>query len=162
MERYAVMGAGLMGRVIAKDLIETEPDAVVTLIDFDAGLLKDAAEFIDDPRLSVERVDVGDTDRTAKMLEGCRAVVGALPHRCSMDGLAAAIAARAPIVDLVGSQPERRQELDERAQDAGILVIPGCGVAPDSIQRTLDHHSWEDLQGRSEAFLQVIIENPPW
>ncbi|MFQ5704363.1 MAG: saccharopine dehydrogenase family protein [Gemmatimonadales bacterium] len=154
MKRYAVMGAGLMGRVVAKDLIETEPDTAVTLIDFNAALLEDAAAFIDNPRLSVERVDVGETDRTAKVLEGCRAVVAALPHRRSMDGLTAAIAARAPIVDLVGSHPERRQQLDGRAQDAGILVVPGCGVAP-GLSNVLVTRGVEMLDQVREAVIYV-------
>ena len=154
MKRYAVMGAGLMGRVVAKDLIQTEPDAVVTLIDRDAGLLADAKDFIDDRRLTPEQVDVGKTDRVAKMLEGCKAVVGALPHRYSLDGLTAAITAGAPIVDLVGSEPERRQELDERARDAKILVIPGCGVAP-GLSNVLVARGVEMLDETREAVIYV-------
>jgi prephenate dehydrogenase len=33
MTRYAVFGAGLMGRVMARDLVESEPDAEVALCD---------------------------------------------------------------------------------------------------------------------------------
>lgn len=115
----------MMGRVVAKDLLQTESDAAVTLLDCRAGLLREAAEFIADARLKPEQLDVRETDRAARMLEGHRAAIGALPHRCSLDGLAAAIAAGVPTIDLVGSDPERRQEFEQRVQEVGILVVPG-------------------------------------
>lgn len=154
MERYAVMGAGLMGRVVAKDLLQAESDATVTLFDYSGGCLTEAAEFIADPRLGTEQLDVSETDRAARMLEGHAVAVGALPHRCSLDGIAAAIAAAVPIVDLVGGDPERRQELEQGAVEAGVLVIPGCGVAP-GVSNVLIARGVELLDEALEAVIYV-------
>jgi len=49
--RYAVFGAGMMGRVVAKDLIGSEPDAHVTLLDFSEELLGKASAAIGSDRL---------------------------------------------------------------------------------------------------------------
>lgn len=58
------------------------------------------------------------------------AAVCALPHRFSLDCIVAAIQAKVPLVDLVGEAPEERLTLHNRIVDAGIIIIPGCGVAP--------------------------------
>lgn len=130
MPRYAVLGAGLMGRVIARDLLQAEPDARVTLMDVDEGLLRETVDPLADARLEAVVVDVHDVDEAAHTLAGHDVAVSALPHRCSLAALDVALAARVSIVDLVGSQPEARLELEFRARDAGILILPGCGVAP--------------------------------
>ena len=62
--RYAVFGAGMMGRVVAKDLIDSEPDAHVTLLDFSEGLLGEASAAIGSDRLRVARVDATDHEAT--------------------------------------------------------------------------------------------------
>jgi lysine 6-dehydrogenase len=119
-----------MGQVAVKDLLATETDASVTLLDSDVDRLEEVARLIDDARLTTERLDVGDGSRAVRALEGHTAAIGALPHASSLDGLMVAIAAGVPVVDLVGSKPEERVELDPEARKAGVLVVPGCGVAP--------------------------------
>lgn len=130
MSTFAVLGAGLMGRVVAKDLLDSEPDARVTLLDRDDTLLGGAIEFVAHPGLTATRVDMLDVDLAARTVAGHDAAVAALPHRLSLTALEIAIRGRVPIVDLVGEAPETRVALDERAQAADIVIIPGCGVAP--------------------------------
>jgi len=135
MKRYAVIGASMMGRVIAKDLLETDPDAHVTLLDLDTDLLDQVTELLAslpdvDDRLATQEMDVQDTPRVAQALQGHDAAIGALPHACALDALKAAVQAGISMVDLVGSKPELRRELDGAAREAGVLLVPGMGVAP--------------------------------
>ncbi len=130
MKRYAVLGAGLMGQVVAKDLLETEADAAVTLLDSSEDRLKESATLVDDERLTTERLDVQDTDQAVATLAGHTVAIGALPHARSLESQKIAIAAGVHFIDLVGSYPELRVELDPAAQEAGVLIVPGCGVAP--------------------------------
>jgi lysine 6-dehydrogenase len=135
MKRYAVIGASMIGRVIAKDLLETEPDAHVTLLDLDTGLLDEVTELLAsvedvDNRLATQEMDVRDTARVAQALQGHDAAIGALPHACALDALKAAVQAGVSMVDLVGSKPELRRELDGSAREANVLIVPGMGVAP--------------------------------
>ena len=104
--------------------------ARVTLVDRSKALLADATTFIADGRLRAHQLDVTDAAQAVSALAGHAAVVNALPHRYSLAGLDAAIAASVSIVDLVGAEPERRVALDGRAREANILILPGCGVAP--------------------------------
>lgn len=130
MKKYAVIGAGLMGRVVAKDLLETEFDAQVTLVDIGESILREAAGFIGQKRLMTCQLSITDTDASTEILSQHDVVVCAAPHWLSLPCLEAAIRAQVSCVDLVGEAPEERQALNNRAVEAGITIIPGCGVAP--------------------------------
>lgn len=128
--RYAVFGAGMMGRVVAQDLLASEADATVTLFDRSDELLDDAAERIADRRLTSEACDVKDRDAVARAMEGYGVVIAALPHGLSLSLIESAIASGTSLVDLVGEAPDKRRALDADARAAGSLIVPGCGVAP--------------------------------
>lgn len=130
MKRYAVFGAGLMGRVIAEDLVETESEAEVTLFDVSDERLQEVAASIDCTRLVTRKLDATDTVAGVQAMRGRDVAIGALPHGLSLALIEAAVEAGTDFVDLVGSGPERRAALHDRAREAGCLIIPGCGVAP--------------------------------
>lgn len=130
MPRYAVFGAGMMGRVVAEDLLTSEDSATVGLFDSSEDLLRESADRIGDPRLATEQLDATVRDDTVRALERHDVAIGALPHGLSLNLVEAAIAAKTSLVDLVGEAPEKRRALADEARDAGCLVIPGCGVAP--------------------------------
>jgi lysine 6-dehydrogenase len=130
MNKYAVVGSGMMGRVIAKDLLKTEPTCTVTMLDSDREKLAEVTRFLGDERLTTVRVNVRDLDQLADSLEGHTVTVGALPHAFALDALKGALRAGVSMIDLVGSKPKLRRELDHQASEAGVLVLPGMGVAP--------------------------------
>lgn len=130
MSEYAVIGAGLMGRVIARDLVESEPEATVTLFDINDSLLEEAVRFIGSDHLSTRVLDIGDTAAATAALENHHVAIGALPHSMSYPATVAALRARVSYIDLVGEAPEPLIALHEQAVDAGCLIIPGLGVAP--------------------------------
>jgi lysine 6-dehydrogenase len=159
MSKYAVVGASLMGRTIAKDLLLSETDARVTLLDLDVELLEEVTGLLAQhpgigARLTTGRIDVRDLDRTAAALAGHDAVVGALPHACALYGLEAAVLAGVPMVDLVGSKPVLRRELDSSAREAGVLIVPGLGVAP-GLSNVLVARGVEMLDEAHEAVIYV-------
>lgn len=130
MKKYAVWGAGLMGRVVVQDLVETEADAEVTLFDVSDRLLRETVELVGGSRVTTRKVDVGDRSKTIEALRGRDVAIGALPHGMSLALVESAVEAGTALVDLVGSGPEKRAMLHERAKEAGCLIVPGCGVAP--------------------------------
>ena len=69
MTRFTVFGAGMMGRVVADDLLSSDADATVALVDRSEALLAEAVESVDDSRLSTGLVDA--TDRGAAVGVGC-------------------------------------------------------------------------------------------
>ncbi len=68
MTVYAVVGTGLMGRVIARDLLDSEPDASVVLSDRDPQRLRDTAAQLQSARATTRPVDLPNADDTARGL----------------------------------------------------------------------------------------------
>ena len=130
MKKYAVFGSGMMGRVVAKDMIDTEPDAEVFLYDGNQNALEKAAKFLNSSRVSTQKLDAKDSSELARALKGKDVALGALPHGLSFGLVEASVGAGTSLVDLVGSGSWKRAPLHQRAKDAGCLIIPGCGVAP--------------------------------
>lgn len=164
MKRYAVIGAGMMGRVIAQDLLNTEADSSVTILDSDVEKLNDLARFLDEERLTTKPLDVRDGDRAAEALEGHVVAIGALPHAFALDALKGAVRAGVSMVDLVGSKSELRRELDGAAREAGVLIVPGLGVAP-GLSNVLVARGLEWLDEAHEGVIYVgglpVERTPP-
>lgn len=130
MVHYLVMGAGKMGVVLAKDLIESDPECQVTLADIDFERLGRAAEFIGSDRLLPLQRDIEDKNQRMEVMEGKDVALCALLHEHSMMSLDTAVAKGVHYIDLVGEAPLERMEYDSRAKEKGIAVISGLGVSP--------------------------------
>jgi len=164
MKTYAVLGAGMMGKIIAKDLIDSEQDAVVNLFDIHSELLHTAEKFINSDRLTIRHLDITCSDKAVAALAGNTAAVSALPHELSLPAIKAAIGAHVSLVDLVGEAPEERAALHERALQAGCLIIPGLGVAP-GISNLCVGRGIELLDETENAYIYVggipVRKEPP-
>lgn len=130
MSHFLVLGAGKMGLVLAKDLIESGPDYRVTLVDIDFGALKRAKEFIGSDRLETVQRDIEDQGQRDEVLKGKDAVLCALLHRHSLPLLESAVREGVHFVDIVGEFTRERLEFDEEAKNNDITAISGCGVSP--------------------------------
>jgi lysine 6-dehydrogenase len=130
MAFYLVMGAGKMGVVLAKDLIESDPECRVTLVDIDFERLGQATEFIGNDRLIPLQRDIEDENQGMEVMEGKDVAMCALLHEQSLISLDAAVANGVHYIDLVGEAPLERMKYDSRAKEKGIAVISGLGVSP--------------------------------
>ncbi len=131
--RYVVLGAGLQGSACAFDLLRSEGVETVVLADLDVSSLP---PFLDayrgDERLETVRLDATDEDAVRGVLEGAVACMNALPYYFNFDMTRLAVEAGAHYADLGGNTEivRRQLELDERAKEQGISVIPDTGLAP--------------------------------
>jgi lysine 6-dehydrogenase len=130
MAHYLVMGAGKMGIVLTKDLIEADPAGKVTLVDIDSKQLKHASEFIQSDRLRLLQRDIEDESQRQGIMEGKDVALCALLHEHSLMSLDAAVEKGIPYIDLVGEGPPERMEYEGRAREKGVAVISGLGVSP--------------------------------
>ena len=120
-----VLGAGLVGGVIAKDLA-TDSDLLVTAVDLDVGLLTKltASSSID----SIQ-IDLQEDGAVASVISNCDLVVSAVPGFMGFETLRKVIEAGKNIVDIsfFGEDPF---ELDELAKEKNVTAVVDCGVAP--------------------------------
>jgi lysine 6-dehydrogenase len=130
MSHYLVLGAGKMGVVLAKDLLDSDPQCEVTLVDISSEALQNAGEFIGDDRLVMLQRDIENNNQRDQVIEGKDVVLCALLHRHALLVLESAIRYGVHFVDLIGEGTLERLEYDEEAKQKGITTITGCGVSP--------------------------------
>jgi lysine 6-dehydrogenase len=130
VSHFLVLGAGKMGIVLAKDLIESHKDNIVTLVnDGEIGLRK-AERSISSDRLFLLKKNMEDESERNEVIKGKDVVLCALLHKHSLPALETAVSQGAHYVDLVGEAPLERLKFDGEAKKNGVVVISGVGLSP--------------------------------
>jgi len=130
--KVLVFGAGLQGAACAYDLLSMT-DAEVTLADYQLGALpRYLGDFERTGRLTRVEVDVREEVPTRRVMEGCDAVLNALPYYYNFDVSRIAVDAGAHCADLGGNTEivHQQETLDDAARRRGVSVVPDCGLAP--------------------------------
>ncbi len=132
-KRIAILGCGMVGRIIAADLAA---DFDVTSHDIDRTRLDKLGG------LPVKRVtaDLSDGPAVRDLVAGFDLVIGAVPGFMGFKTLRAVIEAGRPIVD-ISFFPEDAFLLDEAARAGGVTAVVDCGVAPGMSNMILGYHA---------------------
>ncbi|MGE5345340.1 MAG: saccharopine dehydrogenase C-terminal domain-containing protein [Acidithiobacillales bacterium] len=125
MKRIAVLGAGLVGSLVARELA-ADGRFEVTALDRDEAAL---APLVSLPRLEARRADLGAPADVARVAAGADVVVGALPGALGHSVLKGALEAKRPVADIAFA-PEDALALDGLAKGAGVPAIVDIGVSP--------------------------------
>jgi saccharopine dehydrogenase-like NADP-dependent oxidoreductase len=158
---YAVVGAGAMGRIAVRDLVETAPDGTTVLVcDRDARVARAVARAQRSGRVRVRaaQVDARDPRSTARLLRGAAAfaVLSAVQHHFNLTVMDAALAAGAHYCDLGGLFHVTRQQLklDAAWKKADRLALLGIGAAP-GIVNVLARSAADTMDGVREIHVYV-------
>ncbi|CAI6034419.1 saccharopine dehydrogenase family protein [Cohnella sp. JJ-181] len=128
--RVVVLGTGMIGSVIVRELGQVASIDEVVAVDAVAASVARCVAAADSAKVSGMSAVLDDYDRMVELLRGADIAVSCLPHSLSLLAIRAAIAARCHLIDLVGSNYEEKAAFGEKALEAGVLVVPGAGVAP--------------------------------
>ena len=125
MPRIIVLGAGRVGRVIARDLADDE-SIEITVADRRSSLVDEVSE-----KLACEGIcdNLGDERVITRLVADHDLVIGALPGALGLQTMRGVIDAGKPYVD-ISFMPEDPRVLDKRARDTGARVLCDFGVAP--------------------------------
>ncbi|MCE7972861.1 MAG: saccharopine dehydrogenase [Leptolyngbya sp. PLA1] len=126
MARATVLGAGMVGSMIAADL--ASQGFSVTVADRSEGNLAKAVAR-GAGKVTAARADLSDASAIRSLVSGSDVVVGALSSRLGFAALGAVIDAGKHYCD-ISFMAEDFQELDARARERGVTVVTDCGVAP--------------------------------
>ena len=121
MKKIVVLGAGLVGGVMAQDLAK---DHQVTTIDISQDNLDKL-----DSNISKICADISDTSILHKYIKNCDLVIGAVPGFMGYKMMKDVISAGKNIVD-ISFYPEDPFGLDELAKENNVIAVMDCGVAP--------------------------------
>jgi lysine 6-dehydrogenase len=132
--KILVIGSGLMGPAAAYNALCDDDVTLVTLADANGRALEEAharlGRLCPGSKLQTAVLDLADQQAATALIAAHDVVVAALPSLVIPLGIRAAAAAGKPWVDLTWPVNEELPALQELVADAGILVIPGCGVEP--------------------------------
>ncbi len=148
MHRVLLLGAGKIGRMIARLLVDTG-DYKVTVADADAAALKRIADrvFVD-----TKLINASDTPQIAAAMKGCDSVISALSFAYNPQVASAALEAGASYFDLTEDVATTRavREISAKA-GKGQVFMPQCGLAPGFISIVANHltKSFEKLDSVS-------------
>jgi lysine 6-dehydrogenase len=156
--RMIVLGAGLVGRAIAKDLA-SDKNVQVAAADIDQAALEGLEA---ESRIKIIKADLGDSSTISKLVKDYDLVIGALPGYMGFSALRTVIESGRNVVD-ISFFPEDAFELDELARKKGITAIVDCGVAPGCSNLILGHlTSILDQTERFECYVGGLPRVPAW
>jgi lysine 6-dehydrogenase len=127
-----VLGAGLQGSACAYDLLQNDEVTEVRLADLHMEHLPDFLSPYSGKRLIPTPLDVRDQEAVGALMRQSDAVMSAIPYYFNLDLAKQAVAAGVHFCDLGGNTEIvfEQKELDAKAREKGITVIPDCGLAP--------------------------------
>ena len=123
--KVAVLGGGLVGGVIARDLAR-DGEFEVTVADVSEATL---ARLGGVAGITPVPADLSDAATIRRVVVGHDLVVGAVPGHMGFATLREVIGAGKPVVD-ISFFPEDALELDALAREREVCAVVDCGVAP--------------------------------
>ncbi|WAA13480.1 saccharopine dehydrogenase family protein [Fervidibacillus halotolerans] len=134
--KIAVLGAGLMGKEAARDLVESSEVKQVGLADIDYEKAKEICQGINHPKLKAYQLDASNEHDLAKLMKNYDVVINALFYKFNKIVAKTAIKTGTHSVDLGGHIQQITDEIlewKEEAKKANVTIIPDLGVAPGMI-----------------------------
>ncbi|MCW1928759.1 saccharopine dehydrogenase family protein [Bhargavaea beijingensis] len=134
--KVVVLGAGLMGKEAARDLVKSDRVEKVWLADLDVRQAEDFAAKLMSDKLDILRLDATDDAQLKEVMSLGDVVINALFYTFNEKVARTAIAAGVHCVDLgghIGGATDAVLGLSTEAEKKGVTLIPDLGVAPGMI-----------------------------
>lgn len=133
---YAVIGTGRQGISAAYDLLKHGNADELLLIDNNQQRISAAHEKLTrltkSSNILTYNLDIKETEKLKELFTRCDAVISGLPYLHNPEITRLAIECKCNYVDFGGNTDlvKEQLKLDEKASDAGISIVPDCGMDP--------------------------------
>lgn len=131
--KILVLGAGRMGHGAVYDLVHNSPDVEsVTVADFDLAKAAEVGRKIGLDRVSARQIDAANRADVVELMREHDSAISCVNYWYNVELSRAAIETRTNFCDLGGNNyiVDEQLALDAEAKNAGISIIPDCGLAP--------------------------------
>ena len=135
MSNVIVLGAGMVGSAMAKDLSKIHK-VLLTDINYEV-LIKVNDEF---PNIDILQLDVNNDESLNKVLKGKDVVLSAVPGFLGYKTLEKIIIQKKDVID-ISFFPENALDLNDLAIENNVTAIVDCGVAPGMGNVILGYHN---------------------
>ena len=154
MAKIIVLGAGLVGNVMAKDLAKQH---AVSCIDISEQALAPLKAH----NIQTTRADLTDQNTLNNIIQDFDLVIGAVPGFMGYQMLKTVIEAGKNIVD-ISFFPEDPFGLDTLAKEKGVVAVMDCGVAPGMGNIILGHYDAQMQISDYECLVGGLPEVREW
>ncbi len=151
--KVLVLGCGNIGSVAAEDIAKSLSSVHVVVADKDELHARGVAEKIGGNNVSWAKVDAENRSKLVNFLRNFDLVMGFLPGSLGYGLMEACILAGKDLVD-VSFLEENPFTLHEKAFEAGVTIVPDCGLAP-GISNFLVGHAAKKLDKVEEVHIMV-------
>ncbi len=134
MKNIVVLGAGMVGRTIAKDLATDYNVLSTDISDENLSLIKNSSN------IQIQRANISDKNEIKNLIADADCVVGAVPGFMGFETLKTILNNKKNVVD-ISFFPEDAFELDALAKENNVTAIVDCGVAPGMDNVILGYHN---------------------
>lgn len=136
--KIAVLGAGKQARGVVEYLYrtfwfnQTGVKPSVTVVDADPEAAEAFKGLYPQMHLTAFGADVGDIDKARSLLKEHDVAISCVPYFLNETITRAAILGQCHLCDLGGNNDvvDAQRELSDQAKEAGVTIIPDCGLAP--------------------------------
>jgi len=149
MQPVIVLGGGMVGRVIARDLA-TDRHIKVSVVDKDPGVL---ARISSEAPIDTIQADLSNPQRVETVVGECDLVIGAVPGFLGFQTLRAVLNAGKNYCD-ISFFHEDGLELDALARAKRVTAVVDCGVAP-GMSNMIVGRAHAELDATSEVLILV-------
>jgi saccharopine dehydrogenase-like NADP-dependent oxidoreductase len=125
-------GAGKMGCLSVQTLAKDPRVDEVLIADMDVEQAQVVADYLDQPKVRVQYVDIKDTDNFLKILEKTDVCLNATVYYTNLEVMEACLQAGAHYTDMGGlfHTTRKQLELNDRFAAIGLSAVLGLGSAP--------------------------------
>ena len=152
MSKIIILGSGLVGGVIAKDLASNHDVTAVDISQKNLNLL---------PNIKTICLDITNKQLLQNTIKDFDIVVGAVPGFLGFEMMKSVIEAGKNIVD-ISFFPEDPFELDILARKHNVTAVMDCGVAPGMGNIILGHHNNKMKVTKYECLVGGLPERREW
>jgi lysine 6-dehydrogenase len=130
--KIIVLGAGMMGRVIAFDLCKYSNFENITITDKDRKTLDTTEKFLEFPDINFDILNIEKINDVRKYFEKNDIVISAVPYIFNHSLTKIAIETQTHLLDLGGNNDivGKQRNLFLDAKQNNVTIIPDCGLAP--------------------------------
>ncbi len=130
--KVTVIGAGVIGSAIARDLVEREEVSLVQVCDSHARLLQDLHDSVKNPKLRSFQVDARDFRVLSPILNNTTVAIGCVLPELNPKLARMCLDLGIHFCDLGGEDSTVHAVLamNEEARSKSVWIVPNCGLAP--------------------------------
>lgn len=140
-------GAGLMGRITVRDLLESSEVSAVTVGELNCGAARAVLGTPKDRKLKIAEIDVTRDKELVALIKGCDVVINSTQYTFNLGVMSACLKAGVHYLDLGGlfHMTRRQLEMHEDFKKRNLIAVLGCGSTP-GITNIMAAQACKDLQ----------------